>query len=161
MSAIRYLCFTLAGEHCALDCAHVREILPLPALGKPPGLPPAIEGVIGLGDRAVPLLRLDRLLGLPDARASAYQHVLLLRQEPALALLVDRVTEIARIGEDRIHALEESDSFNGCVGAEIRTDGPTVHCLVLERLLTRRERGALAAFQAREEARLRDVGGAA
>lgn len=157
MAARAYLLFELAGLACALACEHVREILPLPALGQPPARPPVIEGVIALGGQAIPLLRLDRLLGLPQSAFSAYQHVLLMRgREPPFALLVDRVTEIARIAETRVLRLDEEDSYNGCVTAEIRIDGQPIHGLCLERLLTAEERNRLAAFQAQEEERLRE-----
>jgi len=156
-----YVVFSLAGQSCALRGAEVREILHIPELGRPPTTPPILEGFLDFGGDAIPLLRLDRLLGLTPSPASAYQHILLLRLAAPLALLVDRVTDVVRIADERRAPVGARESFNGCVDAEILGDGVPVHCLSLDRLLTVQEQERLAAHHALEQARLSAFAGAA
>ena len=70
-----YLVFHVGQCLCALPCGQVGRILLLPALDRPPNLPAAIEGVLNHAGTAIPVVRLDRLFGLPCMPQHAYQHV--------------------------------------------------------------------------------------
>jgi len=153
-----YAIFFVGGLCCALACRQVRRILPLPALGRPPALPTALEGVLDLAGAAVPVLRLDRLFALPPAPLQAYQHLILLAHAgPDLALLVDRVSDIVRVPADRIAPADADETFNGCVTAHIKTGAASIPLLSAERLLTARERQAIRDFQAAEQYRLDEL----
>ena len=94
--------FSVASVWCSLDQRFVRRILPLPLLDQPPELPAAIEGTFSLLGAAVPVLRLDRLFGLTPSPASIYHHLILCRRDgPPLALLVDRVSQVLAVPENR------------------------------------------------------------
>ena len=82
--------FELAGRTCAIPSANVREVLFMPALARPPGLPAILEGILNLGGVAVPVVKLDRLFGLPERVAGLYTPIIVLRSQNPLALLVDK-----------------------------------------------------------------------
>jgi purine-binding chemotaxis protein CheW len=156
-----YVVFRIGNVPCALAREAVRRVLPLPALGRPPSLPSAIEGVLDLAGAAIPVLRLDRLFGLPSAPVHAYQHLILLTaNQPPLALLVDQVTDVLGAPADRVAPLPQGETFNGCVVGHIATDDAPIHVLSAERLLDKRERQALAEFQAMQQRRLDEMRGA-
>src|SRR5438128_2487698 len=82
------LLFHLPGHACALPLASVQEVVPMPLLSRPPGLPSVLAGFLDLGGAIVPVLRLDRLLGLSEVVPGLYTPLLVLRQpEDRLALL--------------------------------------------------------------------------
>ena len=159
MTTATYVRFEVAGVACALAREQVRRVLPLPALDRPPGRPSVIEGVLDLAGAAIPVLRLDRLLGLPESPLDPYRHLILLQQSrPRLALLVDRVTEVSRLPEERWAALDDGETFNGCVIAATTIEGLPINLLDAGRLLVERVRQSLVEFGAIQQRRLEDFG---
>lgn len=154
-----WVAFKVGSLTLALPRERVGRIISIPALSRPPGLPSAIEGILDLAGRAVPVIRLDRLLGLPPPVRHPYQHVMLLREiELVVALLVDRATGILRIPSDAESPLSSAETFNDCVAALYSApDSAQVHLLSPERLLSERERLALIDFQATEQRRLAEL----
>lgn len=156
---VTILKFDVGPVACALRPEDVGEVLPLPALDRPPACPEALAGILNLGGTAVPVLRLDRLFGLPASPPAADQVVLLLRdRRPPLAVLADRATGVAAVDPDRLLPVPEGETCNGCVAALVApgpdADGPAVQLLSAERLVDARERQALADFQAMQQRRL-------
>lgn len=157
-----YLVFEVAGRTCALPRKHVGRILPLPMLGRPPGLPAVVEGILDLAGAAVPVLRLDRLFGFPSPPTRAYQHLILLaRAPPQLALLADRATGVVSVTDGAVALLPDGETFNGCAVGHLVSERGPIHVLSIEYLFTQRERDTLAEFQAVEQRRLQDLRGAA
>ena len=154
-----WVAFRIGSITLALPRERISRIVAVPALSRPPGLPSAIEGVLDLAGRAIPVVRLDRLLGLPPIPTHPYRHILLLRDtELAVALLVDRTTDILRIASDAEKTLPPAETFNGCVTAVYSApDSTQIHLLSSERLLSEREKLTLADFQATEERRLSEL----
>jgi len=138
----------------------VREIVALPALQRPPGCPEALAGLLNLAGVAIPVLRLDRLLGLPASPPGAYQAVIILRDaEPPLAVLADRATDVVAVSAARILPVAPEETYNGCVSAQLALDdGTTAHLLSCERVVDERERRSLADFQAMQQRRLDELG---
>lgn len=154
-----WVVFTVGSEALALRRDDVRRILPLPALGRPPGLPQTIEGFLNLAGAEIPVLRLDRLFGFPTPSLHPYQHLLLLNgARPSIALLVDRVTEVLRVIPSSVRQLPPGETFNDCVVGALSHGGRPIHILSVERLLLEQERQALADFQQMQERRCEEIG---
>jgi purine-binding chemotaxis protein CheW len=152
-----YLLVAIAGTECALPRRAVREILPLPRLWRPPGVPAALAGFLNLAGRAVPVLDLAVLFGLgrPEAaRVSLYRHLVLLHGEPPLALMVDRVADVVRVAPDQVRPVADAATLNGCLAAEIGIGERLVHGLAVERILLAEEQARLAAQTRDAQARL-------
>lgn len=146
----KWVVFDVGSERCAFPSPAIQEILPLPWLSRPPGLPPLMEGFFSLGGEVVPVVRLTRLLGLADVDSGVYTPLIVVRgQKGPLALLVDRVRDVRGLAEGTPAPVGEDQSFNGCIEAEVLIDDGVVHLLSPERLLLEEE--------ARRIASLRDV----
>lgn len=161
MASLQIILFDVRGIACALRRSHVRELLPLPHLSRPPALPRPVAGFFNLGGTAVPVLRLDVLFGLEreaeSREASLYRHLILLDGlSPAgpAALLVDRVLDVADRHEAQLSPVRPENSLNGCVEAEIEHSGRLVHLLSLERILFAEEKQALAELGRQAQTRL-------
>ena len=79
----------------------------------------------------MPVLRLDRLLQLPERRPGLYSMLLLLKGEShtQVAMLVDRVSEILHVPNNEVLPVAGEDSFNSCVEATVNMRGHVVHVL--------------------------------
>ena len=152
-----YLLVAIAGTDCALPRGAVREILPLPRLWRPPGAPGALAGFLNLAGSAVPVVDLAVLFGLGrpvTGRQALYRHLILLKSESPLALLVDRVADVVRVEPDQVRPVADGATLNGCVAAEIRVAERLVHGLAVDRILLAEERDRLAAQTRDAQARL-------
>lgn len=156
------LVFQLSDRLVAVHLEDVERIAPMAELATPPGLPAALEGVLNLAGAATPVLRLDRLFGLPPQRVGLYSTLIILKAprkappEERVALLADHVREVLPVAEDAFVPVDPGDSLNGCATAAVRVRNGVVHVLSPPRILLAKEREALAEFQAVAQRRLQD-----
>jgi purine-binding chemotaxis protein CheW len=150
--------FQLVGEKAAVPLENVRRIAPMAQLARPPGLPTALEGFLNLGGTAVPVLRLDRLLQLPERSPGLYSKLIILKgaSDGQIAILVDQVNEILSVAEATFLPVGKEHSFNACTEAGVPARGEVIHLLSPARILLEMERRSLSEFQAVAQRRLRD-----
>ena len=144
----------------ALPLENVARITPIAQLARPPGLPSPLEGILDLGGKAVPVLRLDRLFRLPVHEAGLYSMFIVLKGigDVSLALLVERASEVRSVSVGELLPVDREDSFNGCAEASFFLRGQTVSLLSPQRILLEKERQALSEFQTLALERVEDWG---
>lgn len=148
-SATRSVVFSVSGRVLALPADAVRRVLPLPRLDGLPAAPPVVAGLFRHGDRSVPVLRFDILLGFEPAPPALYAPLLLIEREGRpFALLVDRVFDIVAVPGSALLETDSALSFNGCAMAGFPFGAGTATLLDPARLLTETEGRLLAAVQA-------------
>lgn len=153
----RLVVFRLCGQCFALAVECVAEVVPLAWLDRPPHLPAVIEGILNLGGRAVPVLRLDRVLGLTAGHFGLDASILILRdggERGTAGLLVEHVDGVRPGDAARRRGLAPENSFNLCLADELDLGGKTVHLLDCRRILLEEEKARLSEFQAVAQARL-------
>ncbi|MET0338739.1 MAG: chemotaxis protein CheW [Caulobacter sp.] len=139
----------------ALPRGAVVEFLPVPDLTRPPAAPRALAGVFNLGGEAVPVVSLAALFGDASGEPSLYSHLVVIRSsERRVALLVDRILDVAGAGPDALRPAEKDDSLNGCVSAQLSHDGALIPVLSIERLLLAEEKARLADIAKAAQARI-------
>lgn len=147
------LVFSEGKMACALAAAEVQEVLFLPELSHPPGMPSMLEGIMTLDGEAVPVIRVAILLGLEGAALDVYTPVMVLKDAKA-ALIVERVDDIFTPAKADLVLADEGQSFNGCVMAKTSHKGREIHVLSAGRLMIEEEKQRLAEFKAQLQARL-------
>lgn len=148
----RYVVFGLSGHCLALPAAVVTRFLAVPALERPPTSPPAVAGVFRWQRRVVPVLRLDRLLALPESPIGLYATLLVLEHAGGpLAFAADRVHGLTTTADAQ--AITEGLSLGGCAMAVIPYDGRSATVLAPQRLLSRAEERLVDEFRAQAEER--------
>jgi purine-binding chemotaxis protein CheW len=152
------LVFDLAGQIAALPLESVERVMHMAQLGRPPGLPSPLEGILNLAGKAVPVMHLERLLQLPDRTPGLYSMLIVLRQGPhgEVAIRVDRVNEILSVPESALLPVAGEHSFNAFADATVSVRGQVVHLLSPQRMLLESERESLSAFQALAQRRLQE-----
>jgi chemotaxis signal transduction protein len=152
------LVFQVSGRTAAVPLADVEKITPMVQLAGTPGLPAALEGILNLAGTAIPVLRLDYLLRLPEKRPGLYSMLIVLRRvgDGQVAFLVDRVNEILSVSESGLLPLGAEDSFNACAEATVPVRGQIIPLLVPARILLEKERRFLSEFQVISQKRLQD-----
>lgn len=153
--------FRLCGRSFGLPVGTVREVVPIAWLDRPPQMPGMVQGVLNLGGQAVPVLRLDKLLGLEDGVYGLDASILIMREDQAagrsLGLLVEHVDGV--LAADRFTTMGFSDrgSFNACLSDQLDCDGKVVQLLSWRNILLVEERQRLADFQAMAQARMAEL----
>jgi purine-binding chemotaxis protein CheW len=160
MAERQLVVFSLAEDLYGLDLPDVREILPTAELSSPPGMPELLAGFLNLGGLAVPVLRLGRLFQMPAREVGLYEHLILLRANRPLALLVDRVDEVLTCSEDAMRPVGDTNSFNSCARSQLTHKDRTIHVLALDRLLLKEEEARLTVLRDQEQERLRALAAA-
>src|SRR3990172_4840807 len=142
----QFVVFQIAHEHYAVDIAGVREILRLPEITKVPHAPEFVEGIMNPRGTVVPVIDLHKRFGLPPRESSNETRVMVLNVGDAqLGAIVDSVSEVLAISEDRIEPLERLpvDVSAEYITGVAKLDGRLVILLDYEMVLGRRERFAL------------------
>lgn len=144
----------------ALPLEDVERVIPMAHLARPYGLPAALEGILNLAGMAIPVLRPDRLLGLPVERPGLYSMLILLKgvASTTVGMLVDRVSDILTVRESGVLPVDEEHSFNGCAVAIIPARDGAIHLLSAARILLEQERESLAEFQTIAQRRIEEWG---
>ena len=152
------LVFHVAGRLAALPFENVERIAPMAQLARPPALPSPLEGVLNLGGKPVPVVRLDRLLRLPEQPPGLYSVLIVLKgiSDDSLAMLVDRASEILAVPASALLPVDREHSFNACVEATVPLRDRMIHVLSPTRILLEKERAFLSEFQVMAQQRLRD-----
>ena len=155
----RLLVFEIAGDAFAVPLDAVGEILPLPLLSRPPGIPSLLEGFLNLGGQAIPVLNALRLFHLESRPPGPHAHLIVLKKMTGtpLAILADRTAGTEEVSVESVMPVGRNHSFNDCLEGDARVGKQNVHILSVEKLLLEEERRRIAELQAMEQERLRQL----
>jgi len=119
-------------------------------------MPSLIEGFLNLSGTAIPVLRLDRLFGLPEQPIELYTPLIVLRGTavPA-AILVYGIDDVITFSASAFAPLNGGHSFNGCAESVVNLGDRSVHVLSMSRLILEQERLCLQQCQAAEQQRIK------
>lgn len=139
------LIFEIGGRRFGLLAAEVRELVRAVTIVPLPLAPTAIEGVINLRGRVVPVLDLRPRLGLPDRPAQPSDHLIIARAgERAVALRVDRALELSWPEVAEVDPATAA-ACGGGVAAVAKLDDGLAPILDLETFLSSTDSDALSA----------------
>lgn len=148
--------FRLSGQLFAIPVPDVREVVPYAWLEQPPRMPAFVQGVLNLGGVAVPVLRLDRLLGTAPAGIGLDASILIMKTADApLGLLVEHVEGVRATAAFQFTAIDDRHSFQGCLAGELHdSSGAAIHLLSWRKVLLAEEGRRLEHFQQGAQERL-------
>jgi purine-binding chemotaxis protein CheW len=151
--------FHLDGNGFAVEASAVREITFMAQLSTPVGLPPMIAGFLNLAQCPIPVIRLRRLLGLPESTPGLYSQILILRDgdAPPVGWIVDGVTQIIPLRREEILPVPANHCFRDCATGIWTANGNSISILAPSRVLLEQERRCMMDFQAREQERLQEL----
>jgi purine-binding chemotaxis protein CheW len=90
--ALPVLDFSIAAQRCVLELSWLREVRPLGELMAVPGAPESLLGLVPLRGQMLPVLDLQRLLGIAAAPGSRAGRLLVLgREAPVFGILAGEV----------------------------------------------------------------------
>ena len=154
-SAQNLLIFHASGLDCAFPLEAVREIVPMAWLVAPLGLPSALAGFLDLRGTAIPIIRLDRLFGLPEQQPGLHTPMIVLhRARGPIGIMVASVRGIVTVTSSQLLDISKERTFLGCATGAIEVDGDLIHLLSADALLAANEDRILADFSAMSHARL-------
>ncbi|MGM0632459.1 MAG: chemotaxis protein CheW [Pseudomonadota bacterium] len=105
VDTVKYVTFTLAEENYALSAASVNEVLRHSEITPVPGAPGFVLGIINLRGDVVTVVDARRVFGLSRAEATGQSRIVVIELEDyVIGVLVDRVTAVVDLREDRMEA---------------------------------------------------------
>jgi len=112
----RFMTFVLNERTYGIPLRHVAEITPLRELNRLPHMPKAVEGILDLRGRVVPVMSLRERMSLPPLEASQIPTILVLDLAgSATGLLVDAVDAVLTVSEEDL--VQASPMLAGLGGA--------------------------------------------
>jgi purine-binding chemotaxis protein CheW len=105
-----FVTFDLAGQTLAVAVATVREITDRTELTRVPGAPPDLSGLLDLRGASIPVIDLDRRLGLPERSRDEAARIIVFdlegdRERTCVAALADRVRNVIAIPEAEVEPI--------------------------------------------------------
>ena len=134
--------FKVGNDEFAADIMQIERILNYTKCSMIPQAPSFVEGVIDYEQRIIPVINLNRRLGLTENGVYEDSRIIVTKNnEERLGLLVDYVEQVLSINKDNIDLPPEAikGSDNNYVQGIIRFDNKIIILLNLNRLLTNEE----------------------
>jgi len=148
------LIFNSSGLNCAFPLEGVREVVPMASLSSPPGLPSGLAGFLDLRGTAIPILRMDRLLDLPEQQPGLHSPMIVLHGVLGpIGILAESVRGIERVTASQLLSIPAHGTFRGCATATLQLEGDLVHVLSPATLLEVNEARLLTDYSAMLQAR--------
>ena len=121
------LVFEVEGQTYALPTTDVRELVRAVAITPLPNAPPAIEGVVNVRGRVLPVLDVRARFGLPAKELDPYDHFIVATAGTrGVILRVDRASHLALIDETAIQTPDTLGASAKYVAGVARIDGGLV-----------------------------------
>lgn len=100
---IQLVAFNLGLEEYAIDILSVQEINRILPITRIPNAPHFVEGVINLRGNVIPVLDLNKRLGLPARSDTEQTRIIILKVNEIIAgIIVDGVTEVLKLDQNQI-----------------------------------------------------------
>jgi purine-binding chemotaxis protein CheW len=132
------LLFHLGVEPCALDVAHIQEIVESPPFFFIPLAPTVFSGAINFHGTIVPVLDLGACLGFAGGQRDG-RIIVLAVELCSLALAVSSIQRIILLDTDELSPTCSEGPLSGLSRATFSLAGETVNLLDLAHLLARLE----------------------
>jgi len=142
-----FLISTMGGIEYAIPTSQIREIVHIPELLRPIGLPDVLHGFLNFEQQLLPVIRLDVLFEIDSIEINLFSPIVLLRPDIAdFCLLFDTVERVVEINTDFLIAANPEHTFNGCIEAQINQQNGAIFLLRLDRILTEKETRSIRDF---------------
>jgi purine-binding chemotaxis protein CheW len=98
---LQLVTFEVAGEEFAVDILAVQEINRMMELTRVPASPPAVEGVINLRGKIIPVLDLRKRFGMDAGDKTDQMRIIVVEvHKRVIGFIVDSVHEVLRISQN-------------------------------------------------------------
>jgi len=100
---LHIITFWLAGQEYGLPITDVAQIVEMVTITKLPGVPPAVQGIINVRGRVVPVIDMRLRFELPFSPYHLHTPIILVEHDEwMLGLVADRVDEVLAVARQEI-----------------------------------------------------------
>ncbi len=136
---MKVIVFQVKEYRCALRVEDVEELLPMAKLWKTPGMPAAMEGMLNLGGRVMPVFRMDRLFHTQEVKLELYTPILLVKSDKgSVGFIIEKAIGVHTVESKDVAGMKANVS-DDAIEAEITIKDQRVALLSLKKLLAREE----------------------
>lgn len=102
---LQLVTFAISEEEFGIDILRVQEIIRMMPITRVPSSPPAVEGVINLRGKVIPVIDLRQRFGLPSREHDNQTRIIVIEIHGMIVgFVVDGVSEVLRIKSDTVEA---------------------------------------------------------
>ena len=106
----KYLMFSLAGQEFGISTKNLREVISMVEITAMPDTPDYVRGLINLRSQVIPIVDMNRRLGLQQGNPSTGNLIIVLEAKTAerpmvFGIIVDQVNEIRAINAHDVERL--------------------------------------------------------
>ena len=120
-------------------------------LSRPASAPSILAGFLNLAQRPIPVIRIHRLLEVPESAHGLYTQIIIFHDRNGIAVgwVVDQVTQIIPVSTDNTvcRRCPRMNVSKDCATGTFLVADSTVTILAPERVLLEKERQSIATFQ--------------
>ena len=103
MAEQQMVVFGLGKEEYGVEITQVQEIVRLQEITKIPNTPEFVEGVVNLRGKVIPLIDMKKRFALLQTERTGDNRIIVINvKENTIGVIVDYVSEVLRISDDRI-----------------------------------------------------------
>jgi purine-binding chemotaxis protein CheW len=95
---LQLVTFAISEEEFGIDILRVQEIIRIMPITKVPNSPPAVEGVINLRGKVIPVIDLRKRFGMEPREHDSHTRIIVIEMHAMIVgFVVDGVSEVLRI----------------------------------------------------------------
>jgi len=141
--------FRLGRETYGIEIFKIQEVLNFQKITPVPNAPEFVEGVADVRDRVIPVVDLKRRLMVTEEGEGKRRIVILDLKHP-LGIIVDDISKVIMLDASQFETLPDvmfGNDDSNCITRLAKNNDELIIMISPERIISRRERGALAEFE--------------
>ncbi len=128
--------FDLNNQKYAIPVLNTQEIIKMVDVTPVPRTDRYVEGVINLRGRIVPVINLNKRLGLPVTEPTRDTRIVVVeKDDTAVGMIVDKVQEVGRYSDEEVEEPESVMRDNDFISGVIKKDDALWLLLRLDKVL--------------------------
>ena len=137
--SIQIVTFRIGSEYFGMSVGDVREIIRGVEMFDVPGSGDDIKGVINLRGEIIPIIRMDRILGIKSKTEGVAQKTRMIivdSRKGRFGFEVDEVSDVVRVATESVQAppqLSQDNPLAGVVIGLVQLSGKMILCLDAEK----------------------------
>lgn len=148
--------FTINDKEYGVDIGQVRQVIRMKEITPVPDAGNAVEGVISLRGKVIPIINLKKKLGLVDDGIKKWQRIIITDIDGhTLGLVVDKVTDVVKLEPGEISAPDDVLKDAGYLVGVARSDKRLILVSDIGKMLSSEDKDKISGLHGRVEIRKR------
>lgn len=151
---VHLITFQGGDKYFALKTQDIQEIIHIPELSNPGGMPCFLKGFFNIEGKIYGAVDLAELLGLPPSLPGLYTPLLVMKKPAQTAFIIDSLGELLKVEETEFKKISGNSTFNNCIEMLIHFNDKQFFIPDINKLLLEIEKAKIQEFHKIEKMRI-------